>query len=154
MRLYLLRISVLVFCLYLPYTYASENTSYNQLQKQVMHLKDKTKQEIKHILNEVNFQREKTIRIFRKGLIEMDMDIQDLEDNLQRTMHTLSIESKEKVTKKLRKLRKARNEISEHLGALQHASSRSWEKLKKDLDKAWKELTSTFDELSKENETQ
>ncbi len=154
MRIYLLRLCVLIFCLYLPHSYAAETTSNKQVKKHFIHLKDKTQQEMENILKDANFHRAKTIRILCKALIEIDKDIQNLEDNLKRTTHTLSIESKEKIIKKLGELRKARSVFSGHLVALQHASSRSWGELKKGLDKAWKELTSAFDELSKENENQ
>lgn len=89
-------------------------------------------------------QRDEALARGKKLLAEMDVRLDGLEAQTQRSWSKLSRSARERHREALRELRRQRNRVAEWYGGMEHSSAGAWKHVKRGFVEAYAKLSAAF----------
>ena len=117
----------------------------------------KVRQELKETAQAVEGytveQRDQAVTSIKKSLNDLDENIRDMENKLDRDWDRMDEAARRKSQETLRELRKQRTALAEWYGGLKHSSANAWGQVKKGFLESYNSLSEAFGKAQEEFQT-
>lgn len=115
-------------------------------------VKQETAEAYHTVLNFTVEQRDEAVAAAGKKLDKLDVQIDALQNSLDKRWHEMTEAARQKQQVALKTLREKRNDVAEWYGGLRHSSADAWDRVKNGFSDSYDRLEEAFEGASKEFE--